>query len=100
VISISWALTLFLLRLIAFRCHGKGTSCSMFPYRDSQQVKIFLFSTASKLVMGPTQPPIQWVPGVKRPGRAADRSPQSSAEVKNGVAIPGLPTCLHDLMLN
>jgi hypothetical protein len=37
--------------------------------------------------MGPTQPPIQWVPGdlslgVKRPGREADHSPPSSAEVK------------------
>jgi hypothetical protein len=35
----------------------------------------------------PTQPPIQWVTGalslgVKRPGREADHSPQSSAEVK------------------
>jgi hypothetical protein len=35
----------------------------------------------------PTQPPIQWVPGalslrVKRPGRAADRSTPTSAEVK------------------
>jgi hypothetical protein len=37
--------------------------------------------------MGPTQSPIQWVPGalslgVKRPGREADHSPPSSAEVK------------------
>jgi len=36
---------------------------------------------------GFTQLPIQWVPGVpslevKRPGREADRSPLSSAEVK------------------
>jgi hypothetical protein len=36
---------------------------------------------------GSTQPPIQWVPGVlslgvKRPGRDADHSPPSSAEVK------------------
>jgi hypothetical protein len=35
-----------------------------------------------------TQHPIQWVPGtlslwVKRPGREADHSPPSSAEVKN-----------------
>jgi len=37
--------------------------------------------------LGPTQPPIQWVPGsvslgVKRPGREADHSPPSSAEIK------------------
>jgi hypothetical protein len=49
---------------------------------------IFLFTTASRTALGPTQPPIQWVPGaislgVKRPGREADHSPSSSAEVKN-----------------
>jgi hypothetical protein len=48
---------------------------------------IFLFSTASRTVLRPTQPPIQWVPatlslGVKRPGREAEYSPPSSAEVK------------------
>jgi hypothetical protein len=31
---------------------------------------------------GPTQPPIRWVPEVKWPGRGADHSPQTSAEVK------------------
>jgi hypothetical protein len=39
-----------------------------------------------------TQPPIQWVPGaislgVKRPGREADHSPPSSAEVKECVEL-------------
>jgi len=38
--------------------------------------------------VGPTQPPIQWIPGalslgVKRPGREADHSHPSSAEVQN-----------------
>jgi hypothetical protein len=47
---------------------------------------IFLFTTASRTALGPTQPPNQWVPGalslgVKRPGSEADHSPQSSAEV-------------------
>jgi hypothetical protein len=28
----------------------------------SGRIKIFLFSTASRPVLGPTQPPIQWVP--------------------------------------
>jgi hypothetical protein len=48
---------------------------------------IFLFTTASRTALGPTQHPIQWVPGavslgVKRPGREADHSPPSSAEFK------------------
>jgi hypothetical protein len=48
--------------------------------------RIFLFSTASRSTLAPTQPPIQWVPealslGVKRPGREVDHSPPSSAEV-------------------
>jgi hypothetical protein len=30
-------------------------------------------------------------PGIKRPGREADHSPPSSAEVKKGKAIPPLP---------
>jgi hypothetical protein len=55
---------------------------------DSRQgMGIFLFTTASKQALGPTQPPIQWVPGalslrVKWPGREADHTPLSSAKVK------------------
>jgi hypothetical protein len=48
---------------------------------------IFLFTTVSRTTLGPTQPPIQWVPRVlslvvKRPGPEADHSSASSAEVK------------------
>jgi hypothetical protein len=47
----------------------------------------FFFNTMSSLALGPTQPPIHWIPGalslgVKRPGREADHSPPSSAKVK------------------
>jgi hypothetical protein len=50
--------------------------------------KIFLSSTSSRTVLGPTQPPIQGVPGAPSPGvkwpeREADHSPPTSAEVKN-----------------
>jgi hypothetical protein len=45
------------------------------------------FSTLSRLALGLTQPPIQWVPGalslgVKQQGREADQSPPVIAEVK------------------
>jgi hypothetical protein len=55
---------------------------------DSQRgLGIFLFTTASRTALGPTHPPIQWVPGalslgVKRLGREVDHSPPSSAEVE------------------
>jgi hypothetical protein len=53
---------------------------------------IFLFITASRTALGPTQPPIRWVPGalsleVKRPGSKANHSPPSSAEVKECVEL-------------
>jgi hypothetical protein len=52
-----------------------------------RRLGIFLFTTAFRTASGATQPPIQWVPGVlslgvKWPGREADHSPPSSAEVK------------------
>jgi hypothetical protein len=56
-------------------------------------LRIFLFTTAStRPALGPTQPPIQWVPGalslgVKRPRREAEHSPPSSAEVKGWVEL-------------
>jgi hypothetical protein len=55
-----------------------------------------LSSTAFRPALGPTQPHIQWVPevlstDVKRPGREAEHSLPSSAQVKNGGATPPLP---------
>jgi hypothetical protein len=53
---------------------------------------MFLFTTASRTALRPTQPPIQWVPGtlsleVKRSGHEADHSPPSSAEIKEWVEL-------------
>jgi hypothetical protein len=50
----------------------------------------------SRLVLGPTQPPIQWVPGtlspgVKQMGCEAHRSPPSSAKVKNEWSYTSTP---------
>jgi hypothetical protein len=52
-------------------------------------LRIFPLSSVSRPALGPTQPPVQCVPGVlspgvkARPGRDADHSPSSSAEVEN-----------------
>jgi hypothetical protein len=53
---------------------------------------IFLFTTASRTALWPTQPPMQWVrgalsPEVKWSGREADHSLPSSAEVKECVEL-------------
>jgi hypothetical protein len=58
----------------------------IFDSRQGQE--IFISSTASISALGPSQPPIQWVPGslssgAKGLGREADHSPISSAEVRN-----------------
>jgi hypothetical protein len=57
---------------------------------------IFLFTIASRTALGPTQSPIQWIPGaislgIKLPGREADHSPPSSAEVKNAWSYISTP---------
>jgi hypothetical protein len=59
-------------------------------------LEIFLFTTASRQALRPTQPPIQGVlrvlsPGVKRPGREAGHSPNFSAEVKNEWSYTSTP---------
>jgi hypothetical protein len=57
-------------------------------------------------LMGPTQPPLQWVAGalslgVKRPEREADHSPPSSAEVKECVELYlHSPIRLHGVVLS
>jgi hypothetical protein len=65
-------------------------------FNSWQGLGIFLFTTMSRMAPGPTQPPIQWVPGalslgVKRPGREADHSPPSSAKVKNEWSYTSTP---------
>jgi hypothetical protein len=67
---------------------------------------IFLFTTASRTALGPIQPPIQWVRGalslgVRRPGREADRSPPSSAEIKDAWRYNSTPPRrLHGVVLS
>jgi hypothetical protein len=71
---------------------------------NSGKDKICLFK-ASSPVLGPKQPPIRWIPAaiflwVKRPGFDAEHSPPSSAEGKNGGAIPSLPHISSRILVN
>jgi hypothetical protein len=66
---------------------GYGWTIGVLGFDSRRGMGIFLFTIASRTDLGPTQPPIQWIPGVlslgvKRPGREADHSPPPSAEVK------------------
>jgi hypothetical protein len=68
---------------------------------------LYLYFTAvSRPALGPTQPPMQWVQGtlslgVKRPGREADHSPPSSADVKEWVELYFYsPVRLHGMVLS
>jgi hypothetical protein len=74
---------------------------------DSRRgLAIFLFTTASRTALGPTQPLIQWVLGalflgVERLGREADHSPPSGAEVKNAWSFTFTsPIRLHGVVLS
>jgi hypothetical protein len=74
--------------------------------RFPARLGIFHFTSASRTALEPTQPPIQWVSGalslgVKRPGREADHSPPSSAEVKNAWSYTSTPPIrLHGVVLS
>jgi hypothetical protein len=70
-------------------------------FDSRRELGIFLFTTASRTALGTTQPPIQWVPGVKRPVLGADHSPISSAGVKNAWSYTSIPpTRLYDVVLS
>jgi hypothetical protein len=72
---------------------------------DGRGVGVRVLFTSSKLALGSTQPPIQWLSGLfprglKRTGREADHSPPTSAEVKNNVDLYiHSPTRLHGVVL-
>jgi hypothetical protein len=68
-----------------------------FNSHQGRQVIFFLFAIASRLALGLTQPPIQWVPearslGIRRPVCEADHSCSSSAEIKNAWSYTSIPS--------
>jgi hypothetical protein len=66
----------------------------------------FFTVTLSKPALGPTQPPIQWIPGalslgVKWLGHGADHSPPSGVEVKECMELYlHSQMCLHGVVLS
>jgi hypothetical protein len=65
---------------VYYHVWATGWKIGVLGFDSRRGLGIFLFTTASRRVLGPTQPPIPWIPGalflgVKRPGREADHSP-------------------------
>jgi hypothetical protein len=76
-----------------------GWTIRVLRFNSQHGLGIFLFTTMSRMVLGPTQAPIKWAPGAlslgeKQPGHEADHSPQSSAEVKNVWSYTSIPQCI------
>jgi hypothetical protein len=83
-----------------------GWAIVVLGFDSRRWLEVVRFITASRTALGPTHPPIQWVPGalsleVERLGREADQSFPSSAEVKNACSYTSTPPIrLHGVVLS
>jgi hypothetical protein len=95
-----------ILRAEVSQWHSAWYELYDWEFKSGQRLGIFLFTTASRPALEPTQPPIQWVPGAlsveaKRPGREADYSHPSSTEAKNVSSYTSTPPIrLHGVVLS
>jgi hypothetical protein len=77
-----------------------GWTIGVLGFDSRRGLGMFFFTTASRMALGPTQPPIDWTLGalflgVKRP------EPPYSAEVKNAWSYTATsPTSLHSVVLS
>jgi hypothetical protein len=87
-VFMAWCLIKHRDNLLPFTCLEPGYLSGMAlgyglddrEFETWQGLAIFVFTTAFTPVLGPTQLPVEWVPGahslwVKQPGREADHSP-------------------------
>jgi hypothetical protein len=72
----------------------------MIEVRFSAGLWLFLIATAFILSLGPTQLPIQWVLGVKRPEFEGHHSRPSGVYAKTHRAIFPHPICHNGVALN
>jgi hypothetical protein len=98
-------LVVFLKPLFKFPLRLRAGRSGILGFDSRRGLGIFLFAV-SRTALEPIQPPIQCVPGtlslgIKRPGREADHSPLSSAEVKNAWSYTSTPSVhLHGVVLS
>jgi hypothetical protein len=96
----SWKINMYSIGKAVDIATGYGLKDRGIGVRVPVEPRIFYFSISSRPVLGPTQPPIQWVRGIKCPVRKAHHSHPDSAEVKKMWIYTSLPILLHGVVLN